>query len=99
MARCLFVVEDTFFIKGRGLVLVPGIISQGEERFRTGDPILLKRPDGILQEARIGGLESFMTPTPREDTIILLKGCDKVDVPIGTEVWSVDASKPSEFEL
>jgi hypothetical protein len=46
MARRLFVVEDTFLIQGRGLVPVPGIIPQGEERFTVGDSILLLRPDG-----------------------------------------------------
>src|SRR4051794_24328109 len=99
MVRCLFVVEDTFFIKSRGLILVPGVIPQGDERFRTGDPILLKRPDGFLQEARIGGLDVFMTPTPREEIPILLKGRDRGDVPIGTEVWSVDACKPPDSKL
>ena len=44
MGRLLFVVEDRFLIKGRGLVPVPGIVPQGEECFRAGDPILLKRP-------------------------------------------------------
>ena len=46
MARRLFVVEDTFLIKGRGLVPVPGVVPQGEERFRVGDLVVIKRPDG-----------------------------------------------------
>jgi hypothetical protein len=57
MARRLFIVEDTFMIKGRGLVPVPGIVPQGEERFCVGDPILLKRPDGSSLAWQIGGLE------------------------------------------
>ena len=36
MGRRLFVVEDTFTIKGRGQVLVPGILPEGDECFRAG---------------------------------------------------------------
>jgi hypothetical protein len=90
MARCLFVVEDTFFIKGRGLLPVPGIVPQGDERFRVGDPILLKRPDGSCLESTIGGIEmiNVTPPRPTRDVVILLKDLTKEDVPIGTEVWS-----------
>jgi hypothetical protein len=89
MGRCLFVVEDTFLIRGRGLVPVPGIIPEGEERFRVGDRIMLKRPDGSEMEWEIGGLE-LLCPNPRHDVVILLKGMSKEDIPIGTEIWSVD---------
>jgi hypothetical protein len=94
VARHLFVVEDSFLIKGHGIVPVPGIIPQGEERFRVGDPILLRRPDGSTLKWQIGGLELALTAVPREDVAILLKGMRKEDVPIGTEVWSVDGSEP-----
>jgi translation elongation factor EF-Tu-like GTPase len=90
MARCLFVVEDTFFIKGRGLVLVPGIVLQGDERLRVGDPILLKRPDGSFFESAIGGIEMIYgtPPSSKQNVHILLKDLTKEDVPIGSEVWS-----------
>jgi len=94
MARRLFVVEDTFYIKGRGLVPVPGIVPEGEERFQVGDPISLKRPDGSALAWRIGGLEMIHTAVPRNDVVILLAGLTKEDVPIGTEVWSVDHAEP-----
>ena len=55
MARRLLVVEDSFFIKGRGLVLVPGIIPDGKERFGVGDSLSVKRPDGSCLEWKIGG--------------------------------------------
>jgi hypothetical protein len=94
MARCLFVVEDTFLIKGRGLVAVPGILCQGEERFRVGDPLLLKHPDGSCLEWKIGGIEliSCSPPRPKNEVVILLRGLSKDDVPIQTQVWSVDPS-------
>ncbi len=81
--------EDTFVVSDRGLVLIPSIIPQGEERFRVGDPITLLRPDGSSVEAKIGGLEP-LDPSPRRDVVIMLKGITKSEVPVGTEVWSTD---------
>jgi len=92
MARRLFTVEDRFYIDGRGLIPVPGIVPEHGERYRVGDPIELRRPDGSVLRTRIGGIE-MINPTPqRSDTIILLRECTKDDVPVGTEVWSVDCA-------
>lgn len=90
MARRLFTVEDTFLIEGRGLVPVPGIVLQGDECFQVGDPIRLKRPDESEIAWRIGGLELLCPPPRPDEVVVLLKGLNKDDVPIGTEVWSVD---------
>ena len=92
MGRRLFVVEDTFAITSRGLVLVPGILPKGNERFRVGDPIELRTPDGSAIATRIGGLE-MICPNPRGDLVIMLKELAKTDVPIGTEVWSVGGAE------
>jgi len=89
MSRHLFTVEDTFLIRGRGLVLVPGIIPRGEERFRAGDPIALVMPDGSSARVNIGSLE-LLNPNTRGGVPIVLKEASKKDVPVGTEVWSVD---------
>lgn len=88
MSRCLFVVEDTFEIRGRGLMLVPAINPMGDERFRVGDRIVLRKPDGTSVEAPIGGLEIPMSDNPRQGAVIMLKTLTKEDVPAGTEVWS-----------
>jgi hypothetical protein len=82
MPRRLFTVEDSFSVKGRGLVLIPGIVPL--EGVRVGDPLLLKRPDGTSVSATIGGL-GFLPEPPFP---ILLEGCSREDVPVGTEVWS-----------
>ena len=93
MARLLFVVEDTFYIKGRGLVPVPGVLIQGEERFRVGDPLFFQRPDGSCLEWKIGGIEMILAspPRPRNEVSFLFKDLNQEEVPIGTEVWSVDS--------
>ena len=41
MGRLLFTVEERFVIKGRGLVPLPGMVPEGREIFRLGDPILV----------------------------------------------------------
>ncbi len=89
MGRRLLVVKDTFAVKGQ-LVLVPGILPKGNECFRPGDPIVLHKPDGSAVETRIDALE-LLCPNPRRDVVILLKELSKSDVPVGTEVWSVEA--------
>jgi hypothetical protein len=75
-------------IRGRGLVPVPGIVPVGDERFRAGDPLLLKRPDGSELRTTIGSLE-ILDPNPTNQVAVLLKELGKEDVPVGTEVWSV----------
>jgi hypothetical protein len=85
MSRHLFTVEDTFTIKGRGTVLVPGIVPEGEERFRIGDALRLRRPDGSEVEATIDGIDFFNVPHGAYPIVIRLP---KSDVALGTEVWS-----------
>jgi hypothetical protein len=86
--RRLFTVTDTFNVTGRGIVLAPGLMPIGDERFRIGDPILLRRPDGMEIATHIDGLE-LPHPNPKYEVLILIKELVKDDVPIGTEVWSL----------
>jgi hypothetical protein len=75
-------------VHASGIVLAPGLVPIGDELFRMGDTILLRRPDGLEIKAHIDGLELPHT-NPNYEVIILLKELAKDDVPIGTEVWSV----------
>jgi translation elongation factor EF-Tu-like GTPase len=85
MSRHLFTVEDTFTIRGRGTILVPGIVPEGDERFRIGDALCLRRPDGSEVEATIDGIECF---NPPHGTYPIVVRSPKSDIPLGTEVWS-----------
>jgi hypothetical protein len=90
MARLLFIIEDRFTVRGRGVVVLPGIVPQGDERFRVGDTVELRKPDRTNIVTRIGGLE-FMSPMPANHAISVLlpNELTKDDVPVGTEVWSL----------
>jgi hypothetical protein len=87
LARRLLTVTDTFSIRGRGIVLVPGLLPVGDERFKVGDPVLLRHPDGSETCTNIGGLE-LLCPNQKREVSILLIELGKDDVPVGTEVWS-----------
>jgi hypothetical protein len=88
MPRCLFKVSDTFQIKGRGIVLLPGVVPEGSERFHFGEEVELRRPDGTVFTTNIS-LEVF-SPIPSSGAFALfLPNIISTDeVPVGTEVWS-----------
>lgn len=92
MARCLFTVEDTFFIEDRGLVLIPQIVS--DETLRAGDLINLRRPDGSVVPTVIGSLEMLHgPPSMRCHVVIVLNKLGRDDVAIGTEGWSAEEKR------
>lgn len=95
MARCLFTVEDRIVLSGRGLMLVPGIVTQGEERFRVGDPIQIRRPDGSVLEWKIGALPMVHVQKPLDTVVVLMDGLNENDVPVGAQIWSVDHTSDS----
>jgi hypothetical protein len=84
MLRLLFIVQDTFFIEGRGLLPFPGIVPLEDERFYIGDQISLKRADGTEKICSIAGIEMIgCTPSqPHRPLVILFKELTKDDVPI-----------------
>ncbi len=80
------------------LLLYPGIAVESGEVFRPGDSLLLKRPDGSMVNARIGGFLEVsynrtcqgVTHWVTYDSCIAMPDLDRDEVPPGTEVWSVD---------
>jgi hypothetical protein len=93
--RLLFTVEHAFEVKGRGLVLTPGICPKGDEKFRKGDRVELRKPASQShdQDHRtfIVSIDSLELPSPNPSLSLLPLFSDlrSHDVPIGTEVWSV----------
>jgi hypothetical protein len=85
--RLLLTVTETFTIEGRGLVLLPELRFDGNERVSVGDPLLLRRPDNADETATVDAIELLKPVTGQCETVIMLKGRRKEDVPTGTEVW------------
>jgi hypothetical protein len=85
--RLLFTVTDAFTIQGHGVVLLPELRFTGDERIAVGDPLLLKRPDGTDAPAVIDAIELLKPVQGKCQSVIMLRGKNKNDVLIGTEVW------------
>lgn len=83
--KLLFVVEQTFFLEGVGLVLAPGLPVGPELAF--GTPLFLVRPDGthITTVVRPMITKAPTAPT-RPIAVDLLDG----DAPEGTRVFGRD---------
>jgi hypothetical protein len=85
VGRHLFTVEETFALRERGTILVPGLPGGGGDRWRIGDPLVLRRPDGSAVKTAIRGLDGH--PGPRGAVPVLVP-VNEDEVPVGTEVWS-----------
>ena len=87
MSKLLVAVEDTFEITGRGLVVVPGPLTQdfaGPAKVQ----VVLHRPDGSRMSAPLLIQYHFQTPPPKEYRwACIFTTLSKQDVPIGTEIW------------
>ena len=70
------------------MVLLPELKPIGDEKFKVGDPLRLRRPNGADEAVRIGGIEFLKPVHGRCQVVVMLLGMSKEDVPIGTEVWS-----------
>lgn len=85
MARRLLVIRRRLWLRGKGLILEPGVVPLQGERIRAGDRVVLKRPDGSGLETMIRG-----TITDSGRIHLLLDEANKDEVSVGTEAWSVD---------
>jgi hypothetical protein len=89
MSRRLLVVSQRFWLRGRGLILSPGMVPVEGERIMVGDRVSLIRPDGTTRDATIRGTSTYPDPASTTKVDLLLDVVSKEEVPIGTEVWSV----------
>ena len=87
LTRLLLTVEDTFEIRGRGLVLAPFLAA--EEARATPFAVELHMPDGTIRMASALAVVPFVDPPPKEQrTCLMLLDMPKSEVPVGTKIWS-----------
>lgn len=86
----LFAIKDRLVIPGRGVAAV-GLVPIGDELFRVGDPIVVRRLDGSCVQTRMAGIEWVSPPRPDKAFAVMFPPeLTKDDLPLGAEVWSVD---------
>ena len=85
--RHLLTVEDRFLIRGRGVVLLPGLSEGAASGVRRGCRVEIRFPGRAAVSAEVGGLE-VATCTPVGLPLMLLVGVTAEDIPVGAEVWS-----------
>ena len=89
MPKQLLIVEQRVWIRGKGLMLSPGIVaSSALSAPRAGESVELRRPDGTVLDVLIQGTRTDTTLDGRSTVRLLLAVGGKDDVPIGTEVWT-----------
>lgn len=82
----LFVVEDVFEIKQRGIVVVGKLDDPQGARFRIGDAVEIRRRDGTAVKATISGVPMGRTKVGMGE--VLLRGpVSKENVSPGDEIW------------
>lgn len=90
-------ISDTFLIKSRGLIVVPGPYLAD---LRPGSEFIVRlhRPDKVILET-VARLEvEFSVPSPpgsQRRFACILPGCEKFDVPIGSELWLTHPAEAS----
>jgi hypothetical protein len=99
VAQPLFKVQDLFELAGRGLVVVVDATYEmlpDDLHIKIGTTIRISRAaqEGLI--VRVVGLEHCDPWTPARSFAFLLPGTiAKSEIPIGSEVWSVEG-KPEE---
>ena len=87
MLKLLMTVEDSFQIAGRGLVVVPGPLTE-EFAGPASLNVDLCRPDGSTVHALLLIQHQFQTPpSPERRWACVFATLSKQDVPVGTEIW------------
>lgn len=86
--RRLLVVEETFEIRGRGVIVAPFLDASEAKRERF--QVELRKPDGQIAHVSAFVQIPFFSPPSRVPRAqLMLFGVTKPDVPVGTEVWAI----------
>ena len=80
-------VVETFYFPGRGRVLLVQEAPKGP-RFRTGEPVEIRLPDGTALQASIRGIDTWCGPGVRTDIAGVLINLESPEIPSGSEVWT-----------
>ncbi|MFG0265770.1 MAG: hypothetical protein ACF8AM_11575 [Rhodopirellula sp. JB055] len=93
MSFHMFDVAETFDISGRGLVIATNktFATLGDVVVRIGDPITIRRDSADDLATSVVGIEHCDPWSPERIFAFLVpQGISKSDVPIGSQIWSVD---------
>lgn len=87
MDRCLLIVEDSFDLAGRGLVLAPPVGANlakllGDRQLE----VLLRRPDGNERPLQVHLRWEIFNPGGSK-LMCFPDALDKLEIPIGSELW------------
>lgn len=85
MREKLFIIEDHFQIKGRGLIIT-GKRRKNPAELRIGTQLFIRRPDGKEIETKVGSIEMLNPPNFKNEAI-LVHNLTKDDLPIGSSVF------------
>jgi len=81
-------ISEIFDFKGRGTIVAPGVDWDAPVTPRVGQTVELRRPDNSRVQVVIRGIE-HLNPNPQRVTPLLF--ClPPSDLPIGTEIWTLD---------
>ena len=87
MPKLLMTVEDSFAIASRGLVVVPGPLTESFAGPASLN-VELRRPNGSIVHAPLLIEHQFQTPPSTERRwACVFTTLSKQDLPVGTEIW------------
>jgi hypothetical protein len=90
IVKFLAKVDDTFWIQGRGIVLVPGQLAS-DFRIRVGTVLQIRIPNGRSIDTHITGVE-FLKSRDSERcqmAILVTRDVARDSVPSDSEIWYV----------
>jgi hypothetical protein len=86
MSEAQFTVENVYTIRGRGVVLLPGVTFEQYTRTKVGDTLVIRRPDGSVLHAVVRGVEYPPSVHSREPIQRYGVLVDLHEVPVGSTV-------------
>jgi hypothetical protein len=89
-------VEDVLDVSGRGIVLVPGLETE-LYNFSGEYEAIIETPNGVQKNCKVSFTIPFQSPPPniRKFWCHLL-GLSKLEIPIGSNLWLINAGKVSK---